>query len=202
MIELAPSDRPRKVELIVLGRGLAPALIAARLAEAGRRVAWLVERPGLQTGRIQIAQGDAPLDAWLQEWQPGGGSSPAGEGWQLDLDMLLPALAAQVAAHDHCWATVGTWVRGISVIEQRVLGAIAEDSRYDAKRIVNAAEGPRYAAFARMLRHPESFRTDRRTPPLPASATPVEGAWQLSAEGDATTALTAALGLADHLVDR
>ena len=57
-----------------------------------------------------------------------------------------------------------TYIRGISVIENAILGAIAEDARYDGRRVINAAEGKRYASFARMMRRRHTLQLTTFTP--------------------------------------
>ncbi|MGB0386884.1 MAG: hypothetical protein ACPGWR_18880 [Ardenticatenaceae bacterium] len=171
--------RPRKVEVVVLGRGLAAAALADGLAQAGRRVALLVEEPGWERGirpawegwhmtggpegvkrEALAAEGAKRLLAWQEDGLPGIMSHALEDGsalWLLDYDQLLPALGARIAAGERCWVAEGTRVRGISVIEHAILGAIAEDARYDARQLINAAEGKRYASFARMMRRPHSL---------------------------------------------
>jgi hypothetical protein len=77
--------------------------------------------------------------------------------WLLDYDELLPALGERIAAGTGCWVAEGTRVRGISVIEKAILGAIAEDARYDARQLINAAEDKRYRAFSRMMRQRDAL---------------------------------------------
>lgn len=234
--------RPRKVDTIVLGRGLAAATLAWALAQAGRRVALLVEEPGWAadlhpawvaahpTGEqaTLAARGAAMLQAWQAQGLPGITEQPIAGGeslWLLDYDRLLPALGEQLGAGEGCWCAVGTRVRGISVIENAILGAIAEDARYDARQLVNAAEDERHSAFARMMRHPRTLDLQPSAPVLPtplprleqptlalltaprphdrgapvAEETPVRGAWRLA--GVAGWPLLA-LGLAADLADR
>ncbi|MDQ4075438.1 MAG: hypothetical protein M3220_04235 [Chloroflexota bacterium] len=168
------STRPRKVETIVLGRGLAAAALADTLRQQGRRVALLVEAPGWEQGtraawrgwhrgsaRAALAErGEVLLKEWQAVGLPGITFHDVGHElpvWLLDYGQLLPAIGECIAAGEDCWVAVGTRVRGISVIENAILGAIAEDSRYDARQAINAAEDERYAAFARMMRHPDKL---------------------------------------------
>ena len=90
--------------------------------------------------------------------------------WLLDYEQLLPALAERIAAGKRCWVAEATRVRGISVIENAILGAIAEDARYDARQLINAAEGKRYASFARMMRRRHSLDLVPFTPTASATA--------------------------------
>jgi hypothetical protein len=166
------SARPRKVEVVVLGRGLAAVALAWLLADQARSVALLVESPGLELGPRPAwrgwhhgehpsiaAAGEEQLRAWYEAGVPGIDAHDAGEWplWLLDYGLLLPALTEQIAGKKGCFTAMGTRVRGISIIENRALGAIAEDARYDARGVVNAAEDDRYAAFARMMRQPHSL---------------------------------------------
>lgn len=239
--------RPRKVEVIVLGRGLAAAALALLLAQRGRRVALLVEEPGWDSAtypawqgwhhakeqRVRAAAGAALLAQWQTAAMPGIAAHPtdAGPLWRLDYAALLPALGQRIeqlgepeegtrADRRSTWIAQATRVRGISVIENAILGAIAEDARYDARAVVNAAEDARYSAFARMMRQPASLDLRPVTPDLPpdtpatwpaaaalrdhaaleVGATPVVGAWQLRGiAGWPLLALGAALRLAEQL---
>lgn len=168
--------RPRKVEVIVLGRGLAAAATADQLVQQGRRVAWLVEQPGQETGwrpawpgwhvtnqaRLQLAtKGAEQLAKWQADGLPGISSHELDHPhplWLLNYEQLLPALAERIAAGTRCWVANNTYIRGISVIEHAILGAIAEDARYDGRQVINAAEGKRYASFARMMRRPHRLQ--------------------------------------------
>ncbi len=194
--------RPRKVEVIVLGRGLAAAACAKQLVEQGRRVAWLVEQPGWETGwrpawlgwhlanpeRLQLAKkGAQELAMWQADGLPGISSHIIEESqyplWLLNYEELLPALGERIAAGTTCWVANGTYIRGISVIESAILGAIAEDARYDARELINAAEGKRYAAFARMMRRPHTLQLTLFTPTAaPNSIPPIN----VTADGNAT----------------
>ncbi|HEX8681196.1 MAG TPA: hypothetical protein VF707_02710 [Ardenticatenaceae bacterium] len=172
--------RPRKVEVIILGRGLAAAALADALAQSGRRVALLAEEPGWERGTrpawrgwhigAQTAfavAGAEMLAGWQAAGLPGITEHDVGHAypfWLLDLDQLLPALGERVAASAGCWVATETRVRGVSVIENAILGVIAEDSRYDARHVVNAAEDERHAAFARMMREPQSLALSHFTP--------------------------------------
>lgn len=144
------TDRPRKVDAVVLGRGELAATLALLLAERGKKVALLVE-------------GEPSADEYLA------------------------AIYERIATFEKCYAVVGTRVRGISVIENSILGAIAEDARYDSRIVVNLAEDERHAAFARMMRQP--------TPTYNGSArivaATVTGGWQL--EGNIAQANVALL---------
>ena len=207
--------RPRKVEIVVLGRGLAASALADGLVQQGRGVALLVEQPawegGLRPGwegwhvanepgnvganpsarpggkreplaagkreglPLLAAEGAKQLAAWQKEGLPGISSHPLGNRpplWLLDYDQLLPALGERIAAGTGCWVAEGTRVRGISVIENAILGAIAEDARYDARQVINAAEDKRYAAFARMMRRRHSLDL---VPFTPTASTSVNG---------------------------
>ncbi len=162
--------RPRKVEVIVLGRGLAAAAMANQLVEQGRRVALLTEEPGPETGlraawqgwhstdqtcKELAAKGAETLSMWQVDGLPGITSHTIDSEyplWLLNYELLLPALGERIAAGERCWVANETYIRGISVIERAILGAIAEDARYDGRQVINAAEGKRYAAFARMMR--------------------------------------------------
>lgn len=221
------SARPRKVACIVIGRGLAAAALAAQLAARGTRVALLVEEPGWEEGQ-RLARAAWPEGeraalalqglALLAEWQAAGlpGLTPMDEGcWRLDYDQLLPALGEQLAAHEGCHLAYGTRVRGISVIEGAILGAIAEDARYDARQLVNAAEDARHSALARMAREPHGelalkpftpHELPDATPyaqdqgPLHVGPTAIQGAWRLSGlAGWPLLALGAAAQLAAQL---
>jgi hypothetical protein len=168
------SARPRKVQVIVLGRGLAAIALAERLVAAGKQIALLAEAPVLEQGTragyrgwhrsthaaTMAAQGKELLQQWQAEGVPGLTTSVV-DGpfplWLIDYDRLFPELIRRIAAGEKSHVAESTRVRGISVIENAVLGAIAEDSRYDARQIINAAEDERYAAFARMLRHREQL---------------------------------------------
>ncbi len=194
--------RPRKAEIIVLGRGLAAAALAALLVARGRTVALLVEEPswerGMRTAKAGAltgtdaelaAHGSALLPAWQAARLPGISSAEEKEPpvWSLDYDLLLPALGEQVAAAERCWLAMDTHVRGISVIEGAILGAIAEDSRYDARVLVNAAEDERQSAFARMMREPQR----------------VQGAWRINGvAGSPLLALGHAAQLAEQLKEK
>lgn len=174
--------RPRKVEVIVLGRGLAAAATADRLVEQGRRVALLVEQPGWETGwrpawqgwhsadekhKELAAKGADVLAMWQADGLPGITSHTVDSEyplWLLHYEDLLPALGERIAAKERCWVANETYVRGISVIEHAILGAIAEDARYDARELINAAEGKRYTAFARMMRRPHTLQLAAFTP--------------------------------------
>lgn len=216
--------RPRKVETIVIGRGLAGAALAEALVQRGKRVALLVEEPGWEQGvrpasqvwhtgeeRTALAEaGVARLRAWQAEGLPG--IEQQDDGWLLDYDKLLPALGKRVAAGERCWMVVGTRVRGISVIENAVLGVIAEDARYDARQVINAAEDERYANLARMMRQRDALDlrpTSLDTPPasfprdhsdLALGETAVAGAWRVrGVAGWPLLALGAAARLAEAL---
>jgi glycine/D-amino acid oxidase-like deaminating enzyme len=176
---MSGSARPRKVEVVVLGRGLAAVALAWLLAEQGRSVALLVESPGLESGprpgwrgwhrgppSSLAAAGEEQLRRWYDAGVPGIEAHDAGEWplWLLDYDLLLPDLADGLRAQKGCFVATGTRVRGISIIENRVLGAIAEDARYDARSLVNAAEDERYAAFMRMMRQPDNLELQPFSP--------------------------------------
>ncbi len=193
-------------------------------------MALLVEAPGWERGaratrpdshsdpaRVALAEaGAALLQGWLAEGLPGiARADEAGDdNWLLDYDKLLPALGERVAAGERCWLAVETRVRGISVIENAILGTIAEDSRYDARQVVNAAEDERYAAFARMIRQPDVLELTQEgghhgSPPLPRDRsalaigeTAVRGAWRMrGVAGWPLLALGAAAQLAQRLVE-
>lgn len=225
--------RPRKVEVVVLGRGLAAAALGDQLAASGKRVALLVEEPGWESGARAAwqewhlapeteplaAAGSARFQAWHEAGLPGlqPPSDERGPYWRVALGTLLPALGERIAATEKCFVAVGTRVRGISVIENGILGAIAEDARYDARVVVNAAEDERFAAFARMMRHPgtldlqvvppeyeatanEPYLRDRGVPR--AEPLPVSGGWQIrGVAGWPLLAVGAALHLADRLAE-
>jgi glycine/D-amino acid oxidase-like deaminating enzyme len=146
--------RPKRVECVVLGRGMIAATLALLLAEQGKTVALLVER--------RDAGGDpvSPHD-----------------------DATLTALYERVASFEKCHCVVGTWVRGISVIENVILGAIAEDARYDSRIVVNASQDERHAAYARMMRQPKNeYSGAARIAPAT-----VMGGWQMEGTLTATT---------------
>jgi hypothetical protein len=199
--------RPRKVEIIVLGRGLAAAALAALLVARGRAVALLVEEPGWETGQRRDAPGEHQGEhivlaergaLLLAEWQAAGvpGLSREGAHWLLDYDRLLPALGEQIAAGERSSVALGTHVRGISVIEGAILGAIAEDARYDARIVVNAAQDERHAAFGRMMREPHPLDPHAYF----AGMTEVKGAWRISGvAGWPLLGLAAAAHLAEQL---
>lgn len=172
--------RPRKVDVIVLGRSLAAAALADVLAQGGRRVALLAESPGWERGvrpawqgwhigqSTAFAQAGAAL---LAQWQnaglPGIATHDVGHVyplWLLNLDALLPALGEPIAATEGCWVATETQVRGVSVIENAILGAIAEDARYDARHVVNAGEDERHTAYSRMMREPHALDLSPVTP--------------------------------------
>lgn len=240
--EETPPTRPRRVEIIVLGRGLAATALADLLAAAGRRVALLVESPGFESDRrpawrgwhtesaaALAAQGQRLLKQWTDDGLPGIHPIPANNppAALLDLNHLLPALGARVAAAEGCYLGRGGRVRGISVIENTVLGAIAEEARYDGRIVVNAAEDGRYNAFARMLhrpshlelspfspapaetvhieaagvaRYPDAVPFSRDRAPAEAGPTGVEGAFQIrGVAGWPLLALGAAARLADTI---
>lgn len=188
--------KARKSEVIVLGRGLAAAALAVLLVEQGRRVALLVEEPGWEQGvrpawpgwHLPIpgvapaaaheapdrlaAAGAALLAKWHAGALPGIEAQQVGHPdplWLLDYGQLLPALGARVAAGERSWCAENTHVRGLSVIENAALGAVAEDARYDARVVVNAAEDERHAAFSRMLRQPGALALSTVVPEPSAS---------------------------------
>lgn len=153
-MELEQTARPKRVECVVLGRGKLAATLALLLAEQGKTVALLVER--------SLAADDPapPHD-----------------------DSELNALYERVASFEKCHCVVGTWVRGISVIENAILGAIAEDARYDSRIVVNASQDERHAAYARMMRQPKNeYNGAARIAP-----STVMGGWQLEGQVTATT---------------
>jgi thioredoxin reductase len=132
------TDRPRKVDVVVLGRGLLAATLALLVAERGKKVALLVE-------------GDEAVDP------------------------TVASMMERINTFEKCYAVVGTRVRGISVIENGILGAIAEDARYDSRIVVNLAEDARHAAFARMMHQsPTAYTGAARIVP-----TTVTGGWHL-----------------------
>lgn len=139
------TDRPRKVDVVILGRGLLAATLALLLAEREKRVALLVEAPG---------------------WDVSAGSDEAS----------LQLLGERLEQFEKCYCVVGTRVRGISVIENAILGAIAEDARYDSRVVVNLAEDARHSAFARMMHQSPAVSTTGVTRIVPATVT---GGWQL-----------------------
>jgi hypothetical protein len=235
--------RPRKVDVIVLGRGLAAAAAADALALAGRRVALLAEAPGWERGvrpgwqgwyigqpTVFAAAGAATLERWQAEGLPG--LTPHDVGhlyplWLVNLDELLPALGERIGAAPGCWVATETQVRGVSVIENGILGAIAEDSRYDARHVVNASEDERHAAYARMMRKPHELELTLVTPhssdeiylkpdgvlgypeaapywrddqPIVVGPTSVQGAWRVAGvAGRPTLAIGAALHVAEQV---
>jgi hypothetical protein len=145
------TDRPRKVDVVVLGRGLLAATLSLLLAERGKKVALLVETPG---------------------WDIGVGSDEA----------EFQRIGDRISQFEKCYCVVGTRVRGISVIENAVLGAIAEDARYDSRIVINVAEDARHAAFARMMHQPPlTYNGTGRI--VPAT---VKGGWQLEGVVDPT----------------
>lgn len=222
-------DRVQKVEIVVLGRGLAAVALAAQLAAQGRAVALLAEALPLAGGvwpaSLADHEGDAGAlaeagAAQLMAWQGEGVPGIAGADgvWQVDYDALLPALAARVEAGPRCAVATEGRVRGLSVIEGAFLGAIAEEARYDAKRLVNAAEDDRYTAFSRMLRQPHALeffpfaptasenaahatpQPPRRTAPAPvAEEMTVRRAWRMHG---VTGWPLLAVGLARNLAER
>ncbi len=146
---MEPTARPRKVDIVVLGRGMVAATLALLLAERGKRIALLTEA-----------------------------TTP-----ESDLDPLIQAMGERLAAIEKCYFITGTRVRGISVIEKTILGAIAEDARYDAPVVINAAEDDRHAAYARMMHQPRStYQGVARIAP-----TTVKGGWQLEGTPDPAT---------------
>lgn len=141
------TDRPRKVDIVVLGRGLLAATLALLLAERGKKVALLVE-------------GSAEL-----------------------VDPTTLPLLERINTFEKCYAVVGTRVRGISVIENGILGAIAEDARYDSRIVVNLAEDERQTAFRRMMHQPPAAYTG----PARIVPTTVTGGWHLEGTVDPAT---------------
>ena len=222
-------DRVQKVEVVVLGRGLMALALADLLVSQGRAVALLAEQPTFAGGRwpatlaehtgaaLPLAEaGAAQLAAWQDEGLPGltGGAGT----WQVDYGALLPALADRIAAGTRCAVVTEGRVRGLSVIEGAFLGAIAEEARYDARLVVNAAEDERYASFSRMLRQPHALEffpfaptasenaahaqptSAQRSAPTPvAEPLEVRGAWRLYG---ATGWPLLTLGLARELAGR
>lgn len=141
------TDRPRKVDIVVLGRGLLAATLALLLAERGKKVALLVE------------------------------------GNEERVDPAILPLIERINTFEKCYAVVGTRVRGISVIENGILGAIAEDARYDSRIVVNLAEDERHAAFRRMM-HQSSPTYIGPARIVPAT---VKGGWHLEGTVDPAT---------------
>lgn len=165
---MEPTARPRKVDIVILGRGLLAGTLALLLAERRKRVAWLVEATG-------TADDDTPIT---------------------DIDPLLQAMGERLAAIDKCYFITNTRVRGVSVIENAILGAIAEDARYDAPVVMNASQDERYAAYARMMRQPKvTYQGAARIVP-----TTVKGGWQLEGSVDPLSIPLLAQSAADQLV--
>ncbi len=151
------TDRPRKVDVVVLGRGLFAATLAVILADRGKKVALLVE------------------------------------GNEETVDPALFPLIQQLNSIEKCYAVVGTWVRGISVIENSILGAIAEDARYNSRLVLNLAEDARHAAIARMMHQsPATYTGPARIVP-----TTVTGGWQLEGSLDPAAIPALATEVAD-----
>lgn len=205
--------RPGKVNVVVIGEGLAALLTALRLAEAGRRVAllaesdwnippgpaewlvvplaggaasraryaaagfselaelgqrfpdtvaeteaiWLGDVPG---GATEFVRGDANMSSALGRSDGSGTRVPA---MRVHVERLHEAVAdaAQAAGAE----ILHTRVRGVSVIEGQILGAVSEAARFDARHDIFASEDPQRAhALSKMALEP--IRVQHRTLPL------------------------------------
>ncbi|GEM_PF-6328373 len=175
--------RPGKADVVVIGEGITALLVAHSLAQAGWRTVLIREQespppPGPAEWPAVPAMGGAErralaraghraldelaghlpgLRAGEAEWL---GADFSGHAlprrvpalWY-DIGRLLPALATRAA--EAGVDVVRTRVRGISVIEGRVLGVVTEARRWDARRLVLAVErAGRTLALTRMAQAP------------------------------------------------
>ncbi|MDQ7028530.1 MAG: hypothetical protein Q9O62_01480 [Ardenticatenia bacterium] len=174
--------RPGKAEVIVIGEGVAALLVAHRLGLAGRRTVLVLEAPfrpppgpaeWMTVPLIGGAERQALAQSGWEHLEHHGNALPGlrfGEAewvaeesaprrvpalWY-DAARLLPALADR--AGEAGVKVVCTRVRGISVIEGRVLGVVTEARRWDARRLVIAAEQRERAhALTRMAQVPQQI---------------------------------------------
>lgn len=195
------SARTQKADAIVIGGGLAATAAARFLARAGRTVTLILESEGLPppladfpalhrlpqrrdlaaAGLTLLAAegagvGWAPLAARVVG-PPLPDSATELPGALVDQPALMAAWRDEVRAAGG--RVVATRVRGLSIIEGVVLGAITEAGRWDAPLLLNASDDERAIALGRMAR--ESF--DLALLPVPLSHCPT-----LASDGARATA--------------
>lgn len=155
----APWALPDFVLWQPVGPRLAAALrgwdVLAAVAESLEGPAWtpLEAHPLLAPGdepelAARLARAN---DRALTAAAPGG--STRLRGVLFEPARLLPAMARAVEARGGA-VERGARVRGISVIEDEVLGAVSAAARWGAPVVVNAADDERAMAVARMAREP------------------------------------------------